>query len=89
MRTVPYKAFGENRDCPLFLYVNGKPVDIENEDASETKWSFDAWISTTPEWRALLYPDEKVKDKRVRVMTPFWWESSPKVEEKPEKNSEA
>ncbi len=64
MRTAPYTKFGQTRQVPVVVYVNGWPV--EGHD-----WTHELWVESGEDLYA--FDNYSLRNKRVRVIEREAW----------------
>lgn len=66
---APFTRFGQTRDCPVTVYVDGQLVDAADG------WDAVVWVESDEDWYALS--STPYEGKRVRVVTRPDWLGSP------------
>lgn len=64
-RKAPFTKFGQTRQLPVRVWVNGQ------FEPGETEWETELWIERGEDWYAFLNPS--YRDRAVRVVTRDDW----------------
>jgi len=62
--TAQFSLFGETKEIPIIVYVNGKSTDL-------TEWDITLWVEKAEDYYSLSASEHK--DKRVRIVTRENW----------------